>query len=49
MAQADPKRTLFIDDRVQNLNPAAGLGMQTIHFQSAAQLRSNLEARGLLS
>jgi putative hydrolase of the HAD superfamily len=49
MAQADPKRTLFIDDRVQNLTPAAGLGMQTIHFQSAAQLRSNLEARGLLS
>jgi putative hydrolase of the HAD superfamily len=49
MTQADPKRTLFIDDRVQNLNPAATLGMQTIHFQSAAQLRANLQARGVLS
>lgn len=48
MTQADPKRTLFIDDRMQNINPAAALGMQTIHFQSASQLRANLEARGLL-
>jgi len=48
MTQADPKRTLFIDDRIQNLNPAATLGMQTIQFQSAAQLRTNLQARGLL-
>jgi putative hydrolase of the HAD superfamily len=48
MTQADPKRTLFIDDRIQNLNPAASLGMQTIHFQSASQLRANLEARGLM-
>jgi putative hydrolase of the HAD superfamily len=49
MTQADPARTLFIDDRMQNLGPAAALGMQTIHFQSAAQLRANLESRGLLS
>ena len=48
MTQADPKRTLFIDDRVQNLNPAAALGMQSIHFESAGQLRSALAARGLL-
>jgi putative hydrolase of the HAD superfamily len=48
MTQADPKRALFIDDRTQNLGPAAALGMQTIHFQSASQLRANLEARGLL-
>ena len=48
MTQADPKRTLFIDDRMQNLNPAAALGMQTIRFQSASQLRANLEARGWL-
>jgi hypothetical protein len=33
---------------MQNLNPAAALGMQTIRFQSASQLRANLEARGLL-
>ena len=49
MTQADPTHTLLIDDRVQNLNPAAALGMQTIHFQSATQLRSALAARGLLS
>jgi putative hydrolase of the HAD superfamily len=48
MTQADPKRTLFIDDRIQNLNPAAALGMQTIRFESASQLRANLEARGVL-
>ena len=48
MTQADPTRTLFIDDRLQNLNPAAALGVRTIHFQSAAQLRSDLRAEGLL-
>jgi putative hydrolase of the HAD superfamily len=49
MAQADPRRTLFIDDRVQNLRPAAALGMRTVHFQSAEQLRNELLALGLLS
>jgi haloacid dehalogenase superfamily, subfamily IA, variant 3 with third motif having DD or ED len=49
MTQAHPERTLFIDDRIQNLNPAAALGVQTILFQSAAQLRSALAAHGLLS
>ena len=49
MTQADPARSLFIDDRIQNLHPAAALGMQKIHFQSAAQLRAELQARGLPS
>jgi putative hydrolase of the HAD superfamily len=49
MSQADPEKTLFIDDRVQNLKPAASLGMKTIQFHSAAQLRGELEALGLLS
>jgi putative hydrolase of the HAD superfamily len=49
MAQTDPRHTLFIDDRVQNLNPAAALGMRTIHFQSAGQLRNELEELGLLA
>ncbi len=48
MTQAEPERTLFVDDRQQNLTPAAALGMRTIHFQSAAQLRADLQARGLL-
>ena len=48
MTQAEPERTLFVDDRQQNLTPAAALGMRTIHFRSAAQLRADLQARGLL-
>lgn len=48
MTQSEPRATLFIDDRVQNLRPAAALGMNTIHFQSAAQLRDALRAQGLL-
>lgn len=47
MTQADPRRMLFIDDRVQNLTPARALGLHTVHFQSAAQLRSDLAALGL--
>jgi len=48
MSQAYPSRTLFIDDRVQNLTPAASLGMKTIQFQSAEQLRKDLKGLGLL-
>jgi putative hydrolase of the HAD superfamily len=43
IAQAAPERTLFIDDRQQNLTPARRLGMSVILFQSASQLRSDLE------
>jgi putative hydrolase of the HAD superfamily len=43
IAQADPRTSLFIDDRQQNLSPAKKLGMQVILFTSAAQLRSDLE------
>jgi putative hydrolase of the HAD superfamily len=49
MSQADPARTLFIDDRTQNLAPAAALGMRTVHFQNAKQLRLDLQAQGLLT
>jgi putative hydrolase of the HAD superfamily len=48
MSQAYPSRTLFIDDRVQNLTPAASLGMKTIQFHSAEQLRKDLKGLGLL-
>jgi putative hydrolase of the HAD superfamily len=43
IAQASPETSLFIDDRQQNLTPAANLGMTCIQFTSAAQLRSDLE------
>lgn len=48
MTEADPARTLFIDDRLQNLAPAASLGIQTLHFKNAEQLRSDLSLRHLL-
>lgn len=48
MTQARPDRTLFVDDRAQNLLPARGLGMRTIQFESATQLRAALAAEGLL-
>ena len=48
MTQADPERTLFVDDRKQNLAPAAGLGVKTIQFQNATQLRTDLRSHGLL-
>jgi putative hydrolase of the HAD superfamily len=43
IAQADPASSLFIDDRQQNLISAATLGINTIHFKSAQQLRSDVE------
>lgn len=46
IAQAVPAKTLFIDDRERNLAPALELGLNTILFQSAAQLREEL--RGVL-
>lgn len=48
MTQADPSRTLFIDDRMQNLTPAAALGMQVVHFRDASQLRSDLRSFDLI-
>jgi putative hydrolase of the HAD superfamily len=43
IAQANPERSLFIDDRPQNLTAASALGMNVILFTSAEQLRSDLE------
>jgi FMN phosphatase YigB (HAD superfamily) len=44
MTQADPARTLFIDDRVQNLRPAEALGMRTMLFRNARELRKELSS-----
>jgi putative hydrolase of the HAD superfamily len=43
IAHAEPASSLFIDDRQQNLIPATTLGMNVVLFQSAEQLRSDLE------
>ena len=46
MTQADPARSVFVDDREQNLAPARALGMKTIHFTSASQLAGALAELG---
>jgi len=48
MTQADPARTVFIDDRLQNLAPAASLGMRTLQFTTADKLRDELKGIGLI-
>jgi len=39
---------LFIDDSARNVEAAAAIGFQTIHFQSPSQLESELQRRGIL-
>jgi putative hydrolase of the HAD superfamily len=48
LAQADPARSLFVDDRPQNLSPAAALGMHTVHFTGAEALEQELGKMRLL-
>lgn len=47
--QIEPNRALFIDDNFKNIEGGNAVGLNTIHFQSPAQLRSELEAWGLIS
>ena len=47
-AQAPPADSLLIDDRPQNLGPAAARGMRTILYRSPAQLEEALGREGLL-
>ena len=47
IAQARPEQSVFIDDREQNLMPAHALGMRTILYQSASQIRAELEKLGV--
>lgn len=44
----DPRRTLFIDDRIDNCQAAGALGFQWHQFQSSGALLADLEGRGLL-
>jgi 2-haloacid dehalogenase len=45
----NPRTTLMIDDTKENLESASTLGMQTALFRSSRQLRTELEAAGVLS
>lgn len=42
------ERILFIDDRKENTAAAAGVGMKALHFESAEQLRLDLNALDVL-
>jgi putative hydrolase of the HAD superfamily len=42
-----PRECILIDDRLENLEGARKVGMQTIHFQTAVQLRAELAAAGV--
>jgi putative hydrolase of the HAD superfamily len=48
IAQAQPGRTLLIDDREENLVPARELGFDAVHFTGAGALEAELLSRGLL-
>jgi putative hydrolase of the HAD superfamily len=48
MTQADAGKTLFVDDRQQNLLPATTLGIQTVLFENVEQLHGVLSGLGLL-
>lgn len=47
VTQRPPAECVFIDDRPLNLENPAKLGMNAIHFQNAAQLRSELQKYGI--
>ena len=47
IAQAAPERSVFIDDREQNITPAQALGMHTILYQSPEQLLADLTSLGI--
>ena len=48
IAQRAPGECVFIDDRPENLEPARGLGMHAILFESAEQLRASLNESGVM-
>ena len=47
VTQRRPEECLFIDDRGLNLECARQMGMRTIHFENAAQLRQDLQVNGV--
>jgi putative hydrolase of the HAD superfamily len=47
ITQHVPEECIFIDDRPENLQPAKALGMTTIRFRSASDLRASLAEIGV--
>lgn len=44
----EPREIVFIDDSRTNVEAAAALGFQAVHFTGAGELRTDLARRGLL-
>jgi putative hydrolase of the HAD superfamily len=47
ITQRAPEECIFVDDRPANLEPAKALGIETILFRSAEELRASLAERGV--
>jgi putative hydrolase of the HAD superfamily len=47
VTQRAPEECVFIDDRALNLECARRMGMRTIHYQNAPQLRAELSNQGV--
>ena len=47
ITQHVPEECVFIDDRLENLQPARSLGMTAIQFRSASDLRASLAGIGV--
>ena len=45
----DVRHSMFIDDSTRNVDAAAALGFDAIHFQSSEQLAEELRGRGLIT
>jgi 2-haloacid dehalogenase len=43
----DPKRALFIDDNINNIKGAEQLGLRSIHFKNAGEVREELRKYGV--
>ena len=46
--QINPAHAVFIDDNLRNVKAGEQMGMNSIHFQSAAQLQVSLQELGVL-
>jgi 2-haloacid dehalogenase len=46
--QVKPEEALFIDDNYRNILAAEKLGIKSIHFTSAAELREELVESGII-
>lgn len=47
--EVNKSNTIFIDDNIRNVKAAEAYGIESIHFQSPAQLQEELVKRGILN